>query len=122
MARRRPTGDAPDEGRLALHAAIDGPAGAIPFFTAHLNSAWGQSAIRRAQAAALAAFVGERGAGAYPALLTGDFDAPPDADEVRRLMGKAAPPVPGVVLIDAWAYARPLESGRNLGRFHWAVR
>lgn len=110
-AQRLPAGDAPDEGRLALFAAIDGPAGAIPFFTAHLNSAWGQSAIRRAQAAALAAFAGERGAGAHPAILTGDFNAPPDADEVRRLVGKADPPVPGVILLDAWAYARPLEPG-----------
>jgi endonuclease/exonuclease/phosphatase family metal-dependent hydrolase len=110
-ARRLPAGDEPDEGRIVLHATIDGPAGRIPFFTAHLNSGWGQSTLRQAQAAALAAFVQERGGGAFPAILTGDFNAPPDADEVRGLVGKAAPPVGGVVLLDAWAYARPLEPG-----------
>ena len=44
-------------------------------------------------------------------ILTGDFNAPHDADEVRCLVGKAAPPIRGFVLADAWAYARPLSPG-----------
>jgi endonuclease/exonuclease/phosphatase family metal-dependent hydrolase len=116
-ARRLPAGDAPDEGRLCLYAAIECPAGRLPFFTAHLNSAPGQSALRQAQVAAVADFVHARSAGgaAFPPVLTGDFNAPPDADEVRNLVGKTAAPLP-VVLVDAWAYARPLEPGWTWAR------
>jgi endonuclease/exonuclease/phosphatase family metal-dependent hydrolase len=100
-----------DDGRLALHAMIASPFGAIPVFTTQLTSAWGHSRIRQEQVAAVCRFITERGHGGFPPVLTGDFNAPPDADEIRCLVGKADPPVPGVVLLDAWAYARPLELG-----------
>ena len=47
--RRLPAGDEPDEGRTVLHARIDAPHASIPFLVTHLNSAWGQSALRQEQ-------------------------------------------------------------------------
>jgi endonuclease/exonuclease/phosphatase family metal-dependent hydrolase len=112
-----PTAGAPDEGRLCVYAAIETPSGRLPFFSAHLSSAPGQSALRQAQVAAVADFLHARSGGgaAFPPVLTGDFNAPPDADEVRNLVGKTAAPLP-VVLLDAWAYARPLEPGWTWAR------
>ncbi len=108
--RRLPAGDEPDEGRLVLYARIQSPSGSIPFFTTHLNTPWGQSALRRQQVAAIAEFVRERGAD-FPPILTGDFNAMPDYDEIRCLVGKTVPAAPGFVMLDAWSYARPLEPG-----------
>lgn len=109
--RRLPSGDEPDEGRTVLHARIEAPHGHVPFFVTHLNSGWGQSALRREQVGEVANFVREKGQDGHPPILTGDFNAPPDADEVRCLVGKSPPLVRGFVLADAWDYARPLEPG-----------
>jgi endonuclease/exonuclease/phosphatase family metal-dependent hydrolase len=50
-----------------------------------------------------------RGGTAYPPVLTGDFNAEPDADEMRLIGGhKTAPLVPGQVLHDVWRFADPL--------------
>jgi endonuclease/exonuclease/phosphatase family metal-dependent hydrolase len=43
---------------------------------------------------------------AHPPVLTGDFNAVPDSDEMRLLGGmRTAPAEPGQVLLDAWEYA-----------------
>ncbi|MEE4545364.1 endonuclease/exonuclease/phosphatase family protein [Streptomyces sp. V4-01] len=106
---RLPAGDFPDDGKTALHALIDTPGGPLPFFTTHLNSGLDESAVRCAQVSALAAFVGERSAGhAHPPVVTGDFNAEPDFDEMRLLCGyKTAPAAPGLVLLDGWRFADP---------------
>lgn len=108
--RRLPAGDEPDEGRVVLYAQIESPFGRIPFFTTHLNTPWGQSALRREQVAEIAEFMREH-ASAFPPILTGDFNAMADYDEIRCIVGKTVPPVRGFVLLDAWSYARPLEPG-----------
>jgi endonuclease/exonuclease/phosphatase family metal-dependent hydrolase len=107
--RRLPAGDVPDDGKTALHALIDVPGGPLPFFTTHLNSGPAHSAVRCAQVRELAAFVGERTADhLHPPVVTGDFNAEPDFDEVRLICGyKTAPAVPGLVLLDAWRFADP---------------
>ncbi|MDT9697204.1 endonuclease/exonuclease/phosphatase family protein [Streptomyces sp. P17] len=64
-----------DDGRLALYART-GPA---HFFTAHLASAPAASAVRRQQAAALAEFAHRDGT----VIVTGDFNAEPDSEELR---------------------------------------
>jgi len=106
---RLPAGDGRDDGCTALHAMLDAPGGQVPFFTTHLDSAIAGSALRRAQVTALARFVADhRGAGGFPPVLTGDYNAWPDSDEMRLLGGhRTAPAVPGQVLIDAWEYADP---------------
>ncbi|MFI1094911.1 endonuclease/exonuclease/phosphatase family protein [Streptomyces sp. NPDC020917] len=106
---RLPTAGGQDDGRLALHALLDAPGHRVPFFTTHLNHALHESAVRCRQVEALAAFVAaHRGTGAVPPIVTGDYNAWPESDEMRLLGGyKTAPPVPGQVLMDAWEYADP---------------
>ncbi|MFD0315670.1 endonuclease/exonuclease/phosphatase family protein [Streptomyces flavalbus] len=98
-----------DDGRLALYARLAAPGADIPFFTAHLTSAVHASAVRCAQVAAIARFVAEyRGGTRFPPVVTGDFNAWPDSDEVRAFSGtRTAPAVPGQVFLDAWEYATP---------------
>ncbi|MEV6284195.1 endonuclease/exonuclease/phosphatase family protein [Kribbella sp. NPDC051770] len=89
------------EGRNALYARTGG----VPFFTTHLEAPLHASAVRCAQVRALAGFVAER-PGSHPPVVTGDFNAVPDSDELRLFGGvRTAPAVPGLVLIDAWEYA-----------------
>ncbi|KAA9155404.1 endonuclease [Amycolatopsis acidicola] len=96
-------------GRLAVYARLDTPGRPLPFFTTHLTSAAHASAVRREQVRTLAAFVAERTwRGAYPPVLTGDFNAWPDSDEIRLLGGyRTEPAAPGLVLLDAWEFAAP---------------
>ncbi|MBC9717733.1 endonuclease/exonuclease/phosphatase family protein [Streptomyces sp. TRM66268-LWL] len=100
-----------DDGRLALYARIDAPEHPIPFFTTHLTSAVDASAVRCQQVDALAEFVaGHRGGTDFPPVITGDFNAWPDSDEVRRFGGlRTAPAVPGQVFLDAWEHADPAQ-------------
>jgi endonuclease/exonuclease/phosphatase family metal-dependent hydrolase len=104
-----PAGPGDDDGRLVLHARVDAPGHQVPFFTTHLTAAADASAVRRRQVAALAAFVAaHRGGTDFPPVITGDFNAWPDSDEVRGLGGyKTAPAAPGQVFVDAWEYADP---------------
>jgi endonuclease/exonuclease/phosphatase family metal-dependent hydrolase len=98
-----------DDGRVALYARLDAPGHPVPFFTTHLTSTAHASALRCRQVAALAEFVAaHRGGGGFPPVVTGDFNARPDADEIRLMGGyRTAPAVEGQVLLDAWEYADP---------------
>lgn len=104
-----PEGD--DDGRLALYARVDAPTHQVPFFTTHLTSAVDASAVRCRQVTALAEFVAaHKGGTDFPPVVTGDFNAFPDSDEVRRFCGfRTAPAVPGQVFLDAWEYADPAQ-------------
>ena len=108
-----PTAGLADEGRVALHARVDAPAGTLPVFTTHLTYGPGRSAARTAQVRTLAAFVSGHAAGcAWPPVVTGDLNAEPGSDELRLLGGLlTAPAVPGLVLVDAWRYADPADPG-----------
>ncbi|SEO15056.1 endonuclease/exonuclease/phosphatase family protein [Actinacidiphila rubida] len=107
-----------DDGRLALHARIDAPGHPVPFFTTHLTSMPDASAVRCRQVGVLAGFVAaHRGGTDFPPVVTGDFNAWPDSDEVRRFGGyKTAPAVPGQVLLDAWEYADPAQPSATWDR------
>ena len=108
-----------DEARVAVHARIDAPGGALPMFTTHLTWGLGRSALRVAQVRALARFIEEHSAGCvYPPVVTGDLNAEPGSDELRLLGGLLADPaVPGLVLLDSWRYADPADPG-----FTWDLR
>jgi endonuclease/exonuclease/phosphatase family metal-dependent hydrolase len=99
--------DLPDDdgSRLALYVRTH----QVPFFTAHLTSAIDGSAVRCRQVRALAEFVAAHRQGTdFPPVVTGDFNAWPDSDEVRLFGGyRTAPAVPGQVFLDAWEYADP---------------
>lgn len=104
-----------EQPRVALHARIGAPAGALPFFTTHLTHRPDASGERVAQVRALAGFVAQhRDGAAYPPVVTGDFNAEPDSDELRLVCGLAtAPAAPGLVLLDAWRYAEPGDPGHT---------
>ncbi|MBD0844291.1 endonuclease/exonuclease/phosphatase family protein [Streptomyces sp. TRM68416] len=106
---RLPAPDDLDDGRLALYARLARPGGPVPFFTTHFTSALHASAVRCQQAAALAEFVAAHRHGTgFPPVVTGDFNARPDSDEIRLFSGtRTAPAVPGQVFFDAWEYADP---------------
>ncbi|MEO3841877.1 endonuclease/exonuclease/phosphatase family protein [Streptomyces sp. B22F1] len=109
-----PAGEEEPDGQQALYARVAAPGGVtVPFFTTHLISYPHASATRTAQVSALARFVHERrGDGDFPPVVTGDFNAEPDSDEMRLLCGtKTAPAVRGQVLLDAWRYAHPTAVG-----------
>jgi endonuclease/exonuclease/phosphatase family metal-dependent hydrolase len=102
-----------EEGRVALHARVDTPGGALPMFTTHLTYGPGRSQVRTAQVRRLARFVAEHAADcAYPPVVTGDLNAESGSDELRLLGGLlTAPVVPGLVLVDAWRYAGAGDPG-----------
>jgi len=115
-AVRLPAGGEPDEGRTALYARIDAPGGPLPFFTTHLNADPAHSAVRCGQVELLARFVADHDGTRGP-IVTGDFNAEPDSDEMRRLGGhKTAPVVPGRVLVDTWRFADPGDPGHTWDR------
>jgi endonuclease/exonuclease/phosphatase family metal-dependent hydrolase len=112
-----------EEPGLAFAAEIDGPRGPIALVSiitgscppvarpppqsrrfAPLFLPRGQSADRQDQVRALAEFVAGLPRRALK-IVCGDFNAPPDSDEIRMLTGRAAVPVPGQVFYDAWAIA-----------------
>lgn len=95
-----PTGAA-DEARSLLLAEIDAPHGRIPFGVTHLNWKFHHGAIREAQVSMIAEILEREapvdapalappppaGAGGFPPILVGDFNAQPDAAEIRFLKG-----------------------------------
>lgn len=107
-----------EQPRVALYARLDAPGGPLPFFTTHLTHRPDASAERVAQVRALAGFIAEHGTGdPYPPVVSGDFNAEPDSDELRLIGGlNTAPAVPGLVLVDAWRYADPGDPGHSWNR------
>ena len=82
-----PTGDS-EEHRSLLFAEIASPHGAIPFFVTHLNWRLHDGASREQQVVAVARVIKETvPIGGLPPVLVGDFNAEPDATEIRFLRG-----------------------------------
>lgn len=110
-----PDGGAEPEGRTALGVVVDHPDGPLPLVTTHLSSSPAGSAVRVEQVRAVAALVHDlqqHAADPLPPVVTGDFNAEPDSDEMRLLGGHlTAPSVPGLVLVDAWRLGRPADDG-----------
>jgi endonuclease/exonuclease/phosphatase family metal-dependent hydrolase len=118
-SRALPGPDGEPGPRQVLLADLTGAGGRIPVFTAHLDYRYDASALRTAQAAAVARFVAERRSSspqAFPPVLAGDLNAVPGSDEVRSLTGVAPVPVPGLAFQDAW------EQGGDGGGGHtWSA-
>ncbi|HEY8088469.1 MAG TPA: endonuclease/exonuclease/phosphatase family protein, partial [Polyangiaceae bacterium] len=73
-----------DERRCLLFAEIDSPHGRIPFFVTHLNWKFDDGHVREAQVREIVKQVDALAPpGAFPAILVGDFNAEPEADEIR---------------------------------------
>ncbi len=79
------------EPRTLLCTEIDAPVGRLSFFVTHLAWRFHEGAVRQAQAVSIAEKVASfRPVGTPPAVLVGDFNAEPDADEIRYLKGLTA--------------------------------
>jgi endonuclease/exonuclease/phosphatase family metal-dependent hydrolase len=79
------------EPRALTFAEVDAPFGRLPFFVTHLAWRYHEGAVRQAQAVAIAEAIAKLAApGTPPAVLVGDFNAEPEADEIRYLKGLTA--------------------------------
>jgi endonuclease/exonuclease/phosphatase family metal-dependent hydrolase len=95
--------DGLDELRVVVRADIASPTRPIEVYSTHLNYRLDQSDVRQQQVRELCAFVGLTSARrGFPPIVCGDFNADPEADEIRMLTGLTAVPVPRLVFIDAW--------------------
>ncbi|HKE72910.1 MAG TPA: endonuclease/exonuclease/phosphatase family protein [Acidimicrobiales bacterium] len=103
--RRALPGDGGDGHGDALLAVVDGPRGQIDVVVVALDYPLGAGELRQQQVRQLAAFVAEAGSRRRPLVLCGDFNAGPDADELRMLTGQAPTAAPGLVFYDAWDIA-----------------
>ncbi len=97
--------------RRVVWARLDAPAGPLVVMTTHLTHRFDESDLRCRQIAEVLSLAAElRGPGdpatSLPMVLAGDLNATPDSDEVRRLTGRSAAPVPGLVFTDCWPQVR----------------
>jgi endonuclease/exonuclease/phosphatase family metal-dependent hydrolase len=92
-------------GGSALFARIAGPRGSLAVFSVALDWPPHASATRQASVRQMAAFVLEVAGPAFPTVICGDFNAPPDSDELRMLTGRTETTAPGFALFDAWEMA-----------------
>jgi endonuclease/exonuclease/phosphatase family metal-dependent hydrolase len=106
-----------DELRVVLRADIDGPRGPVQVFCTHLNWRMDQSHVRQMQVAAVCELVASsRDQRTYPPVLCGDFNAEPDAAEIRQLTGLVAVPAEKLVFLDAWRVAGDADPGWTWSR------
>lgn len=92
-----------EERRSALLALVDTPAGALPFITTHLEWRFDQGHVRERQVLVLARLVADwRRDAPLPVIMAGDFNAEPDATEMRFLRGLATLDGRSTYFQDAW--------------------
>ena len=94
-----------DEQRTCLLVEVDAPAGRVVGATTHLNFLWDHSHVRQVQVDAVCRWLADRRTHDAPVVLTGDLNAEPISDEVRKLTGRAAAPALGLGFHDAWEAA-----------------
>ena len=80
--------DPDEESRALLYVRADSPHGPIPVFCTHLSWKFHQGSLRERQVAFIAERVHDLApTDGLPPILLGDFNAEPDADEIRFLRG-----------------------------------
>ncbi|GAA4095524.1 endonuclease/exonuclease/phosphatase family protein [Nonomuraea soli] len=90
----------------ALLTEIDGPRGTLQVASTIIGSFHlAESAVRQQQVRQLVEQVTAATSRQHPTIVCGDFNAPPDSDEIRMLTGRAAPAVERVAFYDAWEVA-----------------
>jgi endonuclease/exonuclease/phosphatase family metal-dependent hydrolase len=93
-----------DENRCLLFCEIAAPFGKVPFFTTHLNWKMHEGVVREKQVFFIAEKVAEVApVGDFPPLLVGDFNAEPDAAEIRFLRGLQSMNGKSVYFADCYA-------------------
>lgn len=107
-----------DASRPCFSVTIDAPHATVPFVTTHLSALpMGTSARRLAQLEQIANHVATLPVTDHPPVVTGDFNAVPESDEVRKFGGILTDPfVDGQVFLDAWRYAPHHDPGFTWSR------
>jgi endonuclease/exonuclease/phosphatase family metal-dependent hydrolase len=88
-----------------VHVVVDGDRGPIKLFAVTLDYPLHGSAIRQDQVKQLVQFIEEVASHRDLVIVCGDFNAPPDSDEIRMLTGRSATASPGMVFYDSWEVA-----------------
>lgn len=104
-----------DERRVVAGITVDTPVGALSAFTTHLNYRLTDGQKREDQIVAAEALVAETPS-ELPKVFMGDFNAVPDADEIRWLRGLRSVEGRRVFYQDAWAETHPGEPGLTWAR------
>ena len=108
------------ESRSLLYARLQSPFGELPVFVTHLNWKFHQGSVRLRQVRFIVERVEELvpvRSRSLPPVLMGDFNAEPEADEIRFLRGLAVVDEESVFFADAWVYgADPRASGATFDR------
>jgi endonuclease/exonuclease/phosphatase family metal-dependent hydrolase len=77
-----------DESRCLLFTELETPVGPIPFFVTHLNWRFHEGHVRETQVKAIAEHVKALAPiHEFPPIIVGDFNATPEADEIRFMKG-----------------------------------
>ena len=107
------------EGRSLLYALVESPLGRLPVFVTHLNWKFHEGNVRLQQVAYIAeriSALAPEGAGLLPPVLMGDFNAEPEADEIRYLRGLHTHQGKSVFFADAWLYGGDGSPGYTFAR------
>lgn len=112
------------EPRSVAFAKVGVPHGPLPVFATHLVHQMHLGHVRCNHVKALAGIVAERAPiGGVPPVVMGDFNAEPDADEMRYLRGLTGLGGPYVYFADAWIAAMCEGPGYTYDRTnHYAAR
>jgi endonuclease/exonuclease/phosphatase family metal-dependent hydrolase len=106
------------ESRCLVFAELDSPYGRLPFFCTHLNWKLHEGHVRclqvKAVAAAIDRIVPENAL--LPPVLVGDFNAEPDADEIRYLRGLTGLGGRSVYFADAFGVAGDGSRGATFSK------
>jgi endonuclease/exonuclease/phosphatase family metal-dependent hydrolase len=94
------------ETRAALSVTIDSPHGALGFTCTHLHWKFRHGNVRERQVVALCDLaLRRRPRGGFPPILVGDFNAEPEAAEIRYVTGLQSLGGRSVAFLDAWRVA-----------------
>lgn len=107
------------EVRVLLYALVRHPAGLLPVFVTHLNWKLHHGAVRQRQLEFVVAKLLELSptdGSTLPPVLMGDFNAEPEADEIRYLRGLTAISGKTVYFADAWIYGGDGTPGYTFNR------
>jgi len=111
------------EPRAVVSAIVRAPFGDVSFSSTHLSWRFDEGALRVRQVVALAALVDRRQTQAkFPAILVGDFNPEPDADEIRFLRGLHTRDGRSAYFIDAFAEAGQGEAATYSRRNGFAAQ
>jgi len=107
------------EQRSLLFTVLKTPFGQLPVFVTHLNWKLHHGYVRLAQVRFIAERVAECApirSEFLPPVLMGDFNAEPDADEIRYLRGLSVQEGKSVFFADAWVYGSDGSVGATFAR------